>query len=210
MLICVLAAFQGGCSKSISVGPENAEYLATAAEVDCGYIQNEFGQRVSWKTHAPIEFFVSKSIPAEFHADLQEAADAWNKAAGKTVIIINLTKLDTTEFSTPDLVNSITGFKEWDETKATQQAITIVKYRSALIFEADIKVNFKDFVYYSKESQSTTQIHFGSLLVHEFGHALGLKHGIVKPTVMWATLASIFVRTQLSGTDTSSLECEYK
>lgn len=210
VLLVFLIAFQMGCSKGIYVGPESSEYLATAAEDECGYIQNEFGQRVSWKTRVPVEFLVSKSIPAEFYEDLTEAAEIWNRASGKKIIVINVSQLDTTEFSTSDLKNTITGYTEWDDTKSTQQAVTIVKYKGALISEADIKINLKDFVYYTKDPQNSSQVHFGSLLVHELGHALGLKHGLVKPTVMWSTLASSLIRTNLSSADTTSLGCEYK
>ncbi len=200
---------QIGCSRGTYVGPESANYLATAAEDDCGYIQNEFGQRVSWKSNVPIEFFVSKSIPVEFHQDIVDAADDWNKSAGKQVLKINLTQLDTIDSSTTDLKNSIVGFTDWDATKQTQQAVTIVKYRGALINESDIRINFKDFTYYSKDSIDPKQVHFGSLLVHELGHGLGLKHGLIKPTVMWYTLSSLFIRTKLSASDLKSLGCEY-
>jgi hypothetical protein len=198
-----------GCSKGNYVGPESADYLATAAQDDCGYIQNEFGQRVSWKSRVPVEFFISKTIPEEFHQDIVEAAEDWNRSAGKVVIKINLSQLDTIQFSSQDLKNSIVGLSEWDDSKNTQQALTIVKYRGSSISEADIKVNMKDFVYYSKDPQNSKQIHFGSLLVHELGHGLGLKHGLIKPTVMWSTLSSSLVRTKLSTSDLKSLECEY-
>lgn len=208
LLLCVSLCLLS-CSKGTYVGPESADYLATAAQDDCGYVQNEFGQRVSWKNRTPVEFFVSNTIPAEFHQDIIDAANDWNNAAGRTIITINLTQVDSIQFSSQDLKNSITGFTEWDETKKNQQAVTVIKYRGDLITESDIKVNLKDFVYYSKEPQNSTQVHFGSLLVHELGHALGLKHGTVKPTVMWSTLASSFVRTSFSSLDLKSLQCEY-
>jgi hypothetical protein len=120
---------QTSCSKGNYVGPESAQYLATAAQEDCGYLQNDYGQRVSWKDRVPVEFFVSKTIPTEFHADILEAADIWNKSAGKKLIVINLTDLEGTQLSTDDQKNVIYGMQEWDEGKSTQQALTIVKYR---------------------------------------------------------------------------------
>lgn len=197
-----------GCTKGINLGPQRAEFLATAAQDECGYLQNEFGQRISWKSHIPVDFFVSKTIPEEFHQDIIEAADIWNRASGKTIIKIHLNDTEDT-FSTTDQKNSIIGLTSWDEDKNTQQALTVAKYRGNLINSADIKVNLKDFAYYSKEPQNSKQIHFGSLLVHELGHTLGLKHAVMKPTVMWATLGSINIRTQLSNTDQTSVECEY-
>lgn len=209
LFIWLAAAGLLGCSKGSYVGPESAGYLATASQEDCGYIQNEFGQRVSWKANVPIEFFVAKTIPTEFHQDIVEAANVWNQSAGKTIIKVNFSALDSSEFSIGDLKNTISGFTEWDESKSTQQAVTVVKYRGTLISEADIKVNLKDFVYYSKEAQNSNQVHFGSLLVHELGHGVGLKHGPVKPTVMWATLSSLLIRTKLSDADQKSIGCEY-
>lgn len=204
----LLFVLQIGCSKGVYLGPESAEFLATASQEDCGYLQNEYGQRVSWKANLPIEVFVSKTIPEEFRQDLVDAAEVWNKSASKTVFTMNLSDLDS-PFSTDDRKNTITGLEKWDEGKRTQQAVTIVKYKGNLITTADIKINFDDFVYYSKEPQNSKQVHFNSLVVHELGHALGLKHATIRPTVMWATLGFDIVRTALSKTDQQSLGCEY-
>jgi len=208
MLLLVLAIFQMGCSRGAYLGPESAEFLATASQEDCGYLQNEFGQRVSWKDKLPIEFSVSKTIPEEFRQDIVDAAETWNQSAGKTVFKINLADLDV-GFSTTDQRNTIHGLQEWDEEKSIQQAVTIVKYRGNLITSADIKINLADFVYYSKEPQNSKQVHFSSLLIHELGHAIGLKHATIRPTVMWATLGFDMIRVALSQTDQHSLGCEY-
>jgi len=208
LLFLAFAIIQIGCSRGVYLGPESAEFLATASQEDCGYLQNEFGQRVSWKENLPVEFWISKSIPEEFRQDIVTAAETWNLSAGKPVFKINLSDLDVV-LSTSDQKNTIHGLQEWDEGKSTQQAVTIVKYRGNLITGADIKINLTDFVYYSKEPQNSKQIHFGSLLVHELGHAIGLKHATIKPTVMWATLGFDVIRVSLSKTDQQSLGCEY-
>ncbi len=208
LYVLAVVVLQMGCSKGVYLGPESAEFLATASEEDCGYLQNEYGQRVSWKENLPAEFFVSKTIPEEFRQDIIDAAEVWNKSAGKTVFKINLSDLDA-GLSTSDSRNTIAGYQTWDEDKTTQQAVTIVKYRSNLITSADIKVNLHDFVYYSKDPQNSKQVHFGSLLVHELGHAMGLKHASIRPTVMWATLGFDIVRTSISTTDQKSIGCEY-
>lgn len=198
-----------GCSKGTHLGPESAQYLATASQDACGYLQNDFGQRVSWKDKLPIEFYVSKTIPTEFHEDISAAAEKWNYSAGKPVVKINFSDLEGAQFSTDDTKNVIYGFTDWDEDKSTQQALTIVKYRVNQITSADIKINFQHFIYYKTEAKEKTQIHFASLILHEIGHALGLKHAAPRPTVMWPTLASDYVRMQLSTSDRQSVGCEY-
>jgi hypothetical protein len=208
LILAVVVTLQMGCSKGVYLGPESAEFLATASQEDCGYLQNEYGQRVAWKENLPAEFFVSKTIPEEFRQDIADAAEIWNTSAGRTVLKINLSDLES-PLSTSDQRNTIAGLQDWDEDKVTQQAVTIVKFRGNLITSADIKVNLDDFVYYSKEPQNSKQVHFGSLIVHELGHALGLKHASIRPTVMWATLGFDIVRTSLSTTDRKSLGCEY-
>ncbi|GEM_PF-539007 len=208
LLFLVFAILQLGCSRGVYVGPESAEFLATASQEDCGYLQNEFGQRVSWKENLPVEFWISNSVPEEFRQDIVDAAETWNQSAGKTVFKINLSDLEV-PLSTSDQRNTIHGVQSWDEGKSTQQAVTIVKYRGNLITSADIKINLSDFVYYSKEPQNSKQVHFGSLLVHELGHAIGLKHATIRPTVMWATLGFEVIRISLSKTDQQSLGCEY-
>ena len=208
LVLALIVALQIGCSKGVYLGPESAEFLATASQEDCGYLQNEYGQRVAWKENLPAEFYVSKTIPEEFRQDILDAAEIWNKSAGRLVLRINLSDLES-PLSISDQRNTIAGLQDWDEDKSTQQAVTIVKYRSNLITSADIKINLKDFVYYSKEPQNSKQVHFGSLIVHEMGHALGLKHASIRPTVMWATLGFDVVRTSLSPTDQRSLGCEY-
>lgn len=208
LTLAVAVTLQLGCSKGVYLGPESAEFLATASQESCGYLQNEYGQRVAWKENLPAEFFVSKTVPEEFRQDIVDAAEIWNNSAGRTVLKINLSDLES-PLSTSDQRNTIAGLQDWDEDKATQQAVTIVKYRGNLITSADIKVNLDDFVYYSKEPQNSKQVHFGSLIVHELGHALGLKHASIRPTVMWATLGFDIVRTSLSTTDQKSLGCEY-
>ncbi|OYZ23055.1 MAG: hypothetical protein B7Y39_06740 [Bdellovibrio sp. 28-41-41] len=208
LIFAVVVTLQMGCSKGVYLGPESAEFLATASQEDCGYLQNEYGQRVAWKENLPAEFFVSKTIPEEFRQDIADAAEIWNTSAGRTVLKINLSDLES-PLSTSDQRNTVAGLQDWDEDKTTQQAVTIVKFRGNLITSADIKINLDDFVYYSKEPQNSKQVHFVSLIVHELGHALGLKHASIRPTVMWATLGFDIVRTSLSATDQKSLECEY-
>src|SRR5437868_2585965 len=94
LVLAVVMTLQMGCSKGVYLGPESAEFLATASQEDCGYLQNEYGQRVAWKENLPAEFFVSKTIPEEFRQDIVDAAEVWNKSAGRTVLKINLTDLD--------------------------------------------------------------------------------------------------------------------
>ena len=99
---------------------------------------------------------------------------------------------------------------EWSSSSPNEQARTSVNWNLSKITDTDIKINAKNFSYYidSDENQNG-KVHLESLLVHEFGHALGLSHILERTSVMQPTLDSQTTRNQPGWVDMDSLNCEY-
>lgn len=197
------------CQPGKLLGPESKTDLATESQEACGYIQNELGERVSWKSNLPVKLYIDSSVPNDMIEYIYKAGEIWEKASGKK--LFEFLKSDNAVSIKPshDDVNSIYWSKTWDDSKKSQQAITTLSFLGPLITEADIKVNNKDYEFYTDSPQNSLQVSFESLMIHELGHVLGFKHLSVKPTVMWPTLAPAFLRIELYKTDLTTLKCEY-
>lgn len=197
------------CHPGKLLGPESKTDLATESQESCGYIQNEFGERVSWKSNLPVKLYLDSSIPSDMKDAIYKAATIWEKAAGKKLFEFQSSENAISIKPSHDSVNSIYWSKIWDDSKKSQQAITTLSFSGPLISEADIKVNNKDYEFYTGIPQNSLQVNIESLMLHELGHVLGFKHLSIKPTVMWPTLAPTFLRVELYKNDLTTLKCEY-
>ncbi len=175
---------------------------------ECGFVQNVYGERISWKSDVPIHIQIHKNFPEEFVGAINAAADSWNRNLGKKIIEINKERYTGPEQAQKDNVNVIYYYKTWEEDRTTEQARTSVYWIGDLIKEADIRINGK-FTYYWNQNEKTGDVNIEALLVHEMGHVLGLKHKDAGGSVMATYLASNTKRNQLAETDMSSLKCEY-
>lgn len=184
----------------------------------CGFNQNVYGQRVSWKDAVPIKIYIHKSFPSEFVPALERAMASWEQAAGRPLFKIAGTGVETN--GSQDGLNVLSMESTWDPNKTSEQARTTVYWIGDTIKEADIKVNASKnakgvsyFSYYVGEptgdNEPNKNIHMESLLLHELGHFLGLKHKDQEPSVMATYLAGQTDRSQLFSQDSSDLSCEY-
>jgi len=191
------------------LGPANDSSIATEAEDGCGFVQNSYGARVSWKSHLPVRIQVDPQWPIEFFESAVRAADKWNSTVGSK--LIELEKLPQGAEADPlqDVISGLYWRTEWSSEKNNQQAVTTLFYRGNQINEGDVKVNAKDFEFFVNDPNSNRQVHMESLLLHEFGHLMGLRHATLWPTVMWSTLASSTRRDVISEKDLESMKCEY-
>lgn len=199
----------------ISVGAMLLGMVACApkSQDDCGFVQNVYGERISWKGEVPITLYVHQSVPTEYAGAVVAAAESWNKAAGKTLIQVSNQRVGG-EATARDRMNVVSFASNWETDKLSEQAKTSVHWVGDQIQEADIKVNNLSmngnsvFNFYWLQPKSNA-VNLEALVLHELGHVLGLKHKDRDSSVMNTYLASNADRTQLAETDTKSLQCEY-
>jgi predicted Zn-dependent protease len=207
VLVCLLMTLVvGACQPGTSLGPGDATTLASAAQEDCGFVQNVYGQRVSWKKDLPIRLYISKDFPREFEAVIHTAAKQWEDAAGMT--LFNIAYESSLSAAQKDNRNVIYWNKDWTA-KANLQAITNLYWTTSKIAEADLSIDAKYFTYFIDRPVASDDIHLQSLVLHEMGHVLGLKHRSTMPSVMWPILSASTKRDQLTDSDRKSLKCEY-
>jgi predicted Zn-dependent protease len=185
---------------------------APKSQEECGFVQNVYGERISWKGQLPIVMKIHESVPASYYDAVVQAAESWNKTYGKTLITVDKNNIITGPVvSMKDTQNVIYFYPTWEANKTTEQARTSVYWLGDAIKEADIRINAKDFQYYdlALNNKGPSRINLQALVIHEMGHVLGLKHKDTDSSVMATYLASQSDRVQIAQTDKKSLSCEY-
>ena len=177
------------------------------AQESCNFVQNSEGQRVSWGGGSKVSFYVDQSVPTQYYAPIQAAADSWNQKLGHQQIqIAGWTQKSGAP--SQDGLNVIYFLNTWEANLTNEQARTTIYWSANRITEADILVDAKNFTF-SISDGTPGEVDFQSLLVHEFGHAMGLKHVTSVSSVMVPTLAYDFLRRTPQQLDLKSLKCEY-
>lgn len=197
------------------------------SQPSCGFVQNIYGERISWKKTDRLKMFMSSSVPEELRPSIYRAAATWNKEIGHNLINISEEITDSTETQSRDNKNVIYFLNEWGSDNVSEQGRTSVYWIGDQIQEADIRINASDFSYYDQNYQSligsfelkktnkvvTEGYSFEALVLHEMGHLLGLKHqdsGDPSKTVMSTKLSAYNNRVQLTKAEQDSIGCEYK
>ncbi len=189
---------------------------------DCGFVQNVYGQRITWKTNAPVKLYIHSSVPAVLRPAIYRAAATWDLQIGKKVFDISEDSSQLGPSPARDQKNAIYFLADWESDKTSEQGRTSVYWAGDEIQEADIRINAADFSYYDLNPQvltgsahltaqggkATDGYSFEALLLHEMGHFLGLKHR-EGSSVMATHLAAFSNRTQLIGSDQQAISCGY-
>lgn len=184
------------------------ESCAPTGQESCGFIQNNFGERVSWKGQIPVKLYIHESVPANLRAGIASAAEVWNSAANRKLIEVQSSiTVQGPLRPIQDGFNVVYFFQDGWDGDAREQARTTAYSIGDQIKEADVRVNGK-FKYYLN-SGNAGEINFEALLIHELGHVLGLKHQDAQPSVMAESLQPNNDRVELANYDVDSLKCEY-
>jgi hypothetical protein len=209
------------------VGSVAALYLIACSptpQKDCGFVQNIYGQRIAWKTGAPVRLYVDKSVPTELRPALYRAAATWEHQVGHKLFEFSEDSSQISSAPSRDQKNAIYFLSNWESDRTSEQGRTSVYWAGDQIQEADIRINGADFSYYDQDKQVlvgsfalksqgkivSSGYSFEALMLHELGHFLGLKHRDGSSTVMAVYLAADTDRTQLASVDEDSVMCEYK
>lgn len=159
-------------------------------EPSCTFIQNEYGERVSWY-EAPVILGIDSAMPSHLKPAIYEAARTWNVAYGKELIRIVDRPYD----------NMIYYKTYWPG--AYQEANTRIEWYDTTIYSATINVNAYNYQFYYGSGYG---VEFKSLMIHELGHVLGLGHsdGVMSPY-----LAEGVTRWDIDSSIIHNLTCEY-
>lgn len=177
------------------------------SEESCGFVQNVYGERVSWKDNIPVKMYLHTSVPADLETSIRSAAETWNRALGKTAVVIEMEKVSGSSASR-DGRNVIYFLDQWEREKSGEQGRTSLYWVGDLIQEADIRINDYNYNFYGATPQPGF-VSMESLALHELGHVLGLKHEDASPSVMATYLRTNQERVELQQSDLESLNCEY-
>lgn len=180
-----------------------------SAEKPCAFVQNSYGQRVSWVYQTPIVLYVHSGVPSEAVREIRMAMDQWNKVLGSVVLTYGGVVNSPAEAS-QDRANVIFWRTTWEDKMYFEQGRTTIHFVNKNILDADIQINAKDFVYSFSDSGTEGTVDFQSLILHELGHVLGLAHAPPEvASVMQKDLAMNNLRRTPQKTDIDSLKCEY-
>ena len=198
------------CSKkglTLKIGDQDV--LALSSIESCNFVQNSQGIRVSWKSSTPVNFMISSSVPTKYDATIEHAAIIWNNYLHKNLINV----YRDNNFTNPpsdDKYNVIYFMTTWPADQNMEQARTAIRWDVSKLRDSDIKVNVSNFSLYADgETQVDGQISLLSLMLHEMGHAVGLKHIPDALSVMQTHLGSNTDRNKPGPVDLESLGCEY-
>ncbi len=180
-------------------------------ETPCSFVQNPQLQRVSWQRHLPVKLYLHSSVDAEYYPAIDRAVAEYNLKVGGGKEIFKIIARGVSGDLSPkkDGYSMLYWYKTWDADRASEQARTTIFWSGVEIFEADIRINGADFSYYTGENSNFSGVDFQSLLVHEFGHVLGLAHNPSAGSVMYFSLNHGQERRALGKQDLANLKCEY-
>ncbi len=201
-----------GCNKGFTLKIDDQDILAFGSQESCNFITTNLLSntlRVSWKSATPVTLIITAGVPPEFDSEILRAAAKWNSSLGKNLFIV---RRDNSFTNPPgnDGVNAIYWSTDWQADQAAQQARTAVRWDVSRLKDTDVRINAKNFDFYKTDDvEHSGKIHLESLMIHEFGHVLGLTHIADLASVMQTQLRSETTRNQPGAIDLSSVNCEY-
>lgn len=174
------------------------------SESPCGF-ETSRGLRLNWNK-LPIWFYIHRDVPSQATGAIARSAATWNKAIGYEAIkIVVGTTVTAPAF---DGMNVIYYRTQWNDDH-NKEAVTHMINSGSLLYDTDIDINGDDWFFRYDGVPTGWEVDFESLMLHEFGHTLGLGHNSDLMSVMSPYLPQGDVRRVVSPLDISNIRCEY-
>ncbi len=199
---CIGAVLILSCQNFYDLSPE----IAAPAEEECGFQQNSNGARISWNQNLPIQIIHDTNVNFDYKTKIEIAVNKWNSAAGKSLFTYNK---NSPQKITSSAYAQLSFETDWAGSSDHIQGLTYLAYTDNQIYQAKIRLNADNFNFDLENSGTQKDIDLESLLIHELGHTLGLKHKTQSNTVMQPFLAEQVVRNKISAEDKANIGCEY-
>ncbi len=183
---------------------------APTPEKACNFVQSAAKQRVSWSGKTPVVVYLHKSCPSTYESAAQKAMSIWNETKSLTYLRYGGSVGGDID-NTKDGYNLLYCAADWPKDRSDEQGVTFLRWDGGYLSEADIKLNTKDYAHSTGDNVEVGKIDLVSLIVHEFGHVLGLNDLEVasSKSVMSHKLMSATKRRKPTSLDLKSLDCEY-
>ena len=187
------------CAEALVVKSRASKFSSCEEQVNFGFLKDH----EVW-ADLPVAFEIDESVPLAAVASIQKAAKDWEIAFGRPVITINEPK--SSLFPIRQRSKIVWKMSPGPLAERLEGYTYTIAHQT--ILSADIEINPVDFAFNFDAFPQDNTLHLESLMVHEFGHALGLAH--MAGGVMDPHLALGSVRTVVDDQSAASLKCMYE
>lgn len=193
------------CLSSIlvtSCGPQRID------RKDCGfYMENH--RRIGWgKNSIPVVFYIDESVPREFIPKIIEAGEEWEKVLNKNMFIF------TTDKPVVTFVQNLLGLRlnvisTSTDIGNTVNAVTKFTWVFPYLVNTDIVINMTEQYWDIEDPINPGMIELKGVMMHEFGHALGLRHNPDDNTSIMYPYSKTGEKILMNETDMNNIICHY-